>query len=364
MLRGESGEVEAGEADVRAALALALRHRCDESVARIYTNLADLLYVRADWSALRSVVHEARQFCTDRGLVQFMVLLDLHEHQLQMRAGEWDAAERGLRELARRARDNRAFSPKVDAWLGRLLARRGLEEAGDLVQGAWQEACRQQQPVTLLYAGLAMAEWSWLCGSRAAADEVAAVLIPRLARTVAWAWPRGELCRYLDRGGVAVEPFAGCPAEYAAGLRGDWRAAAEAAGRAGEPYERALELGFSGDPDAMVRGWEALDGMGAAAPARMVRAALRARGRTHLPRRRPLERRPAVAGPPELTPRQLDVLDLLGEGATNAEIAGRLALSVRTVDHHVSAILSRLGARSRREAVTTARARAGSAAGR
>jgi DNA-binding CsgD family transcriptional regulator len=364
MLRGESGEVDAGEADVREALALALRHRCDESVARIYTNLADLLYVRADWSALRGVVHEARQFCTDRGLVQFLVLLDLQERQLQMRAGEWDAAEQGLRELAGRARDNRAFSPKADAWLGRLLARRGFAEAGDLVQGAWQEACRQQHPVTLLFAGLAMAEWSWLCGSRAAADEVAAVLLPRLARTVAWAWPRGELCRYLDRAGVAVESFAGCPDGYAAGLRGDWRAAAEAAGRAGEPYERALELGFSGDPDAMVRGWEALDGMGAAAPARMVREALRARGRTRLPRRRPPERRLGPAVPPELTPRQLDVLDLLGEGATNAEIAGRLALSVRTVDHHVSAILSRLGARSRREAVTTARARAGSAAGR
>jgi len=51
------------------------------------------------------------------------------------------------------------------------------------------------------------------------------------------------------------------------------------------------------------------------------------------------------------------VLELVAEGATNADIAARLGLSVRTVDHHVSAILSKLGARSRREAVAAARSR-------
>lgn len=149
-----------------------------------------------------------------------------------------------------------------------------------------------------------------------------------------------------------MEPFDGCPDPYAAGLRGEWRTAAAVAERVGDPYERALELGFSGDPDAMIEGWVALDAMGAAA-ARPVRQELRARGLTRLPRRRRPERRPGPAG---LTQRQLDVLDLIGEGATNAEIAGRLDLSVRTVDHHVAAILTRLGARNRREAVRAARA--------
>jgi DNA-binding CsgD family transcriptional regulator/tetratricopeptide (TPR) repeat protein len=365
MLRAESGELAEGEADVRQALAMALRHRSDESAARIYTNLGELLYLRADWSVLRTFVEEGRRFCADRGLVKTTLLLDLQLHQLQIRAGEWDAAERGLRELAGHARGNRSFTAKVDASLGRLLARRGADEAGETVQRAWQEARRQRHPITLLHAGLAVIEWSWLSGSPAAVAEVAGVLLPRVTRSASWALPRGEVSRYLARAGIAMEPFDECPDPYGAGLRGDWRAAAEAAGRVGEPYERALELGFSGDPDAMVRGWEALDGMGAAAPARMVREALRARGRTRLPRRRATQRN-APAGltlltQNVLTQRQLDVLDLLGEGATNAEIAGRLDLSVRTIDHHVSAILSRLGARSRREAVTAARSRALSA---
>jgi DNA-binding NarL/FixJ family response regulator len=55
-----------------------------------------------------------------------------------------------------------------------------------------------------------------------------------------------------------------------------------------------------------------------------------------------------------LTGRQAEILGLLADGLTNAEIAERLVLSVRTVDHHVSAVLSKLGATSRQDAVTRA----------
>jgi DNA-binding NarL/FixJ family response regulator len=49
--------------------------------------------------------------------------------------------------------------------------------------------------------------------------------------------------------------------------------------------------------------------------------------------------------------RQLEVLDLMAEHLTNAEIAQRLFLSERTVDHHVSAILSKLQVRTREDAI-------------
>ena len=53
--------------------------------------------------------------------------------------------------------------------------------------------------------------------------------------------------------------------------------------------------------------------------------------------------------------RQLEVLALLADGLTNADIAQRLVLSVRTVDHHVTAVLEKLGAGSRSDAVDAAR---------
>ena len=52
--------------------------------------------------------------------------------------------------------------------------------------------------------------------------------------------------------------------------------------------------------------------------------------------------------------RELEVLALLGSGLRNADLAVRLHISEKTVDHHVSAILAKLGVRSRREAARVA----------
>jgi DNA-binding NarL/FixJ family response regulator len=62
-----------------------------------------------------------------------------------------------------------------------------------------------------------------------------------------------------------------------------------------------------------------------------------------------------LVNPAGLTERQLDVLRLLEGGFTNTELAEQLYLSVRTVDHHVSAILSKLQVTKRRDAVERAR---------
>jgi DNA-binding NarL/FixJ family response regulator len=60
------------------------------------------------------------------------------------------------------------------------------------------------------------------------------------------------------------------------------------------------------------------------------------------------------ANPARLTDRELEVLALLAEGLTNAEIAERLVVSPRTAEHHVAAVLRKLGAPTRREAARRA----------
>jgi DNA-binding CsgD family transcriptional regulator len=59
--------------------------------------------------------------------------------------------------------------------------------------------------------------------------------------------------------------------------------------------------------------------------------------------------------PPELTPRQREILALLAEGVPAKQIAFRLSLSISTVRNHINAVLQRLEARSQLEAVAKAR---------
>jgi DNA-binding CsgD family transcriptional regulator len=72
---------------------------------------------------------------------------------------------------------------------------------------------------------------------------------------------------------------------------------------------------------------------------------------TRIPRGPRPQTRENVAGLPE---RQQEVVALLAQGMTNAEIARRLVVSVRTVDDHVTAVLAKLGVASRREVLRRA----------
>jgi DNA-binding CsgD family transcriptional regulator len=142
----------------------------------------------------------------------------------------------------------------------------------------------------------------------------------------------------------------GCPDELAAGIRGDWRAATAGWQAVGDPYAAALELA-EGDADARLAALTRLDELGARPAAARVRRDLRRSGVTVIP---PGPKPTTRENPAGLTDRQVEILRMLADGATNAEIAACLVLSVRTVDHHVSAVLQKLGVPGRREAIAAA----------
>ena len=60
------------------------------------------------------------------------------------------------------------------------------------------------------------------------------------------------------------------------------------------------------------------------------------------------------ANPAGLTAREMEILQLLAEGLRNADIAERLHVSAKTVHHHVSSGLAKLGVRTRGEAARAA----------
>jgi DNA-binding NarL/FixJ family response regulator len=133
-------------------------------------------------------------------------------------------------------------------------------------------------------------------------------------------------------------------------IRRDWGEAADAFGTVGWEYDRALMLSLVDDESSLAEAIEIARRLGAEPLARRVANRMRELGLRIPAGPREVTR----ANPAGLTARQLEVLALLGEGLTNAEIAERLVVSQRTAEHHVAAVLTKLGASSRREAAERA----------
>ena len=164
-------------------------------------------------------------------------------------------------------------------------------------------------------------------------------------------WMAGELAFWLRLIGEIEDIPDIAPSPYRLAGDGDWEGAAAFWEERGIPYDRAVALSH-GDTDARIQALGIFDDLGATPVAARLRSELAEAGVNNVPRG---PTRATRDNPFGLTARQLEVLRHLSDGMTNAEIADRLFVSSRTVDHHVSAILGKLGAGSRSDAASMAR---------
>jgi DNA-binding CsgD family transcriptional regulator/tetratricopeptide (TPR) repeat protein len=328
------------------SLRVALAADEPEHACRAYINLTlDYLeLLRLDDA--RRCLAAGIEFAERSEFLTFFRYLQVASGTLHLAAGDWDEVVPAASYALESSPPIRCAALTV---IGRTRARRGEPDAVETLREAWRIAVPLRECQWIGPAAAALAEAAVLDGDPAAVvtEVTEAYELARLFGSVA---DRAELAYWLGRVGRPVGGQ-GLSHPYALLADGRWREAAEVWRVAGYRYEHAVALAESPEAGDQLAALAVLDALGAEPLARLVRARLKTLGVARIPRGPTHATRVNPAG---LTERQVEVVRLLAQGMTNAEIAGHLVLSVRTVDSHVAAALEKLGTRTRKEAVALA----------
>jgi DNA-binding CsgD family transcriptional regulator/tetratricopeptide (TPR) repeat protein len=344
-----AGEIDEGTRYLRQSLELSLELNVPYRVVSAYSMLGSGL---GEMYELEDAERWQREYLAYTRTYEFndTYIRSWHAATLAYR-GRWDEGAELARELLA---ENVAPIARITALivLGRVRARRGDPGAADVLDEALELSLPGGHLQRLGHVHAARAEAAWLEGDAARALEEARAVYG-FALEKRHLWFAGELAYWQWRSGEDPQAPAWIAEPYRRQLDGDARGAADAWRARGCPYEAARVLADAGDEELLREALDELGRLGARPAAEQVRRALRQRGVRGIPRG---PRAETKANPAQLTPREVEVLRLVAAGLRNADIAERLVISPRTVDHHVAAIRRKLGVRTRGEAVAVASA--------
>ena len=338
-----------GGGQLREALQIALAAGLEEQAGRAYGNLHASLCARRMYAEAYRWFAEGVAYCDEHDVTTFSSCLRGERAWALTMTGRWDDAM----SLSTRLLDEGVASPvnRINPLtsLGLLRARRAEAGAWACLDEAARAADATQEGPLILAVRLARAEARWLDGQTELARTEA-----EQADDVAGAgdsWERGAVAVWLRRCG-SLRPIRGELAEpYQRQIEGYPEKAAQLWTDLGCRYEAALAQYDAAGEQPLREALAIFTALGASAAARITRRKMRELGIRSIP----VGPRGATrADPLGLTRREHEVLEMISAGHTNAEIASRLFISAKTVDHHVSAVLAKVGAPNRGAAASVA----------
>jgi DNA-binding CsgD family transcriptional regulator/tetratricopeptide (TPR) repeat protein len=355
---GTMDGLHAGPGQVRRLEQSMVLGREEGQLLRAYSHLVWVAWRHCDYAVAERYAQRALELCREPHFDLWRLQLSAYLACLRLDRGEWDDA---LGWAGMALSDPRSSPlPRIlgSVVVALVAARRGDADGRQHLETAWDLGATSGELQRLAPVAAARAEVAWQAGDPRTVEEATASTLALAVHRGA-AWVAGRLACWRDRAGLGTDPPDGGPESvreltdavaepFALELAGKYQDAAEIWRERGCPFEAAVVLGRADDEHAMRRSHDELLALGAFATADAVARRLRVRGVRALRRGpRPSTRRNAA----RLTARELEVVGLLSDGLTDAAIADRLFLSPRTVAHHVSSILQKVDARTRREAV-------------
>ncbi len=319
----------------------------DDYVAAALGNLATAsgeiyLFEQAD-----RYLEEGIDFCADRDLDFELHYMRSWQAISHMHQGRWTQASDVALELLRLPNLAAISGIMARVALGRVRARRGDPQAEEVLNKALDSAL---QTATLQRLGpvyAARAEAAWLRGDSGQTKREATAVFD-LAESQRHNWFIGELAYWRWKVGDLDELPEHIAEPYELQIRGNWESAARLWDELNCPYERARALAESRNITALRDAFSIFDALDARPAADSTAEQLRELGEPSVPRgMRPTTR----ANPAGLTQRQMEVAELIADGLPNAEIAARLFISPKTVEHHITAIFGKLQVTNRTAAI-------------
>ena len=331
------------------SLAIALRNSFHEHVSRAYCNIISRAVVDKDWELVGRYLEEGLCYCEERDLDAWTNYKLTWKARMLVARGDWAQAE----VIARNLLKNEDQSPVVKtvslAVLATLKIRAGAPEALELVQQAKALALTSKEHQRIIPALIACLEFEWLQGKQIITNEELS-LATDLVQVADGVPVDSEFAFWLQkaRGHEVHLPEVYEP--YALLNAGKTEQAACLWEEKCCPFEQALAL-WEGEEEDKRKALAILQTLGADAVYEKMKMEMRASGIKKIPRGLRESTRSNAA---QLTKRELDVLQLLTKDIQNKEIAEALFISPKTVDHHISSILSKLEVSSRTKAVAEA----------
>jgi DNA-binding NarL/FixJ family response regulator len=341
---------------LRRALSIALENGLENEAGFAYTNLHELHCGNRDYAQADPYFHDGVAYCEDHDLGTYHTCLRGVRTSSLERLGRWDeSVEIAEAILASVASPVNRMIPMTS--LAKVAARRGEGDVWPHLDAAMTAADGTTEAVYIGPTRLARAEARWLESDLAAARQEAELADDAFSDS-ADSWLNGEIAVWLLRTGSPRASQRELAEPYRLQLTGDHRGAAELFDALGCPYDAALALFEAADELALRRALDVCNELGAVATARIIRQKMRSLGIRSVPAG---QRAATRENPLGLTQREQEVLELLCEGRTNASIATKLVISPKTVDHHVSSVLAKLGVSKRTEVAAAAKRAAATA---